>query len=943
MKIIYRRITLVSILFLALASLLSGRAQSEGYIPGDTIANDPEVRAGVLENGLHYYVRSNKKPAGRAELRLIIRAGSVLEDDDQRGLAHFLEHMLFNGTEKYPANELIDVLESFGMEFGPDINAYTSFDQTVYQLSVSSDDETQFSQGLDVLEEWAFKASLTEEEFEKERGVVLEEWRGGRGADARMMDEEFPVLFSGSRYADRLPIGDVDIIQYAPVEALRRFYRDWYRPDLMAVIAVGDFNPDETVEMIRERFEGHSNPKYPRNRTEFAIPGHEETLVKVVTDPEATQASAQIYTKYEPKKSVYRSDIKRDLAEQLFFVMFNQRMSEIARREDAPFLYGYGFTTSYTDKTSLSGLGAGVAEDKVLSGMEALISEAERVQTYGFLDSELNRAKQDVMSFFENYWKQRNDLESTTFVQPLIDAFLKDESYPSIDWQWETVQELLPGITMDEVTGVSDQLLSDSNRVILVDGPSVPAVDSVTEEQILDVLSRVESSPVTQWEDSEVSGPLVADPPQPGRIVSQESIPGTGVERWVLSNGAVVLLKPTDFKSDEILFQAYSRGGYSRVDDVDYISAQFAVDAVIQGGLGDFSADHLRKALAGKNVSLSPYMQETYEGFTGGSTPAADLETMLQLLYLNQTATRRDEAAWNSLMVRSGEALKNRDSSPMVLYSDLLWETLYDDHFRSRPLTMEKLEGADLDKALEIFAQRFSNASDFTYIFVGDIDTGELKPLVEQWIGGMPSEADGEEWIDRGMRNVVGVKDVSLEAGTEPLSVVTQVWTGDWDGSFTERYRLQSLASALQMQFTRSIREDSGGSYSVGVYPQLSVAPVNDYRFIIRFSCAPDRVEELTGQIRGIIDEWRTAPPETRYADDVTASQQRSLSVNLERNSWWIGQISFALSTEINPEEMLDRRALYDTLTPEILRDTANRYLDDNNYVQVVLYPEGSE
>jgi len=316
---------------------------------------------------------------------------------------------------------------------------------------------------------------------------------------------------------------------------------------------------------------------------------------------------------------------------------------------------------------------------------------------------------------------------------------------------------------------------------------------------------------------------------------------------------------------------------------------------------------------------------------------------MLQLLYLNQTAPRRDVSAWNSLMTRTGAALKNRDSSPMVLYSDLLWETLYDDHFRSRPLTQAKLSRANFDKALEIFSDRFSNASDFTYIIVGDFDPEVLRPLVERWIGGLPAGKSGEDWIDRGMRNVKGVKDVSLNAGTEPLSVVTQVWTGDWNGSFTERYRLQSLASALQMQFIRSVREDSGGSYSVGVYPQLSVAPVNDYRFIIRFSCAPDRVDELTSQIKSLVDEWREAPPEAKYAADVTASQQRGLSENLERNSWWLGQISFAVSTEINPDEMLERRALYDTLTPELLQETARRYLNDENYVQVVLYPEAAE
>jgi zinc protease len=935
----HRRLIFITILFLVLTSLLTARAQSEDFAVEDLIVNDPEVRTGTLPNGLTYYVRANPKPAGMAQLRLAVRAGSVLEDEDQLGLAHFVEHMLFNGTERFPENELVDVLESFGMEFGPEINAYTTFDQTVYQLNVNTTDRSQFLLGLDVLEEWAFKATLTEEEFEKERGVVLEEWRVGRGAQSRMLDETYPVLFKGSRYAERRPIGDTEIIANAPVEALRRFYEDWYRPDLMAIIAVGDFDPDETVRLIEERFGRHQGPDNPRPRLSYDIPGHSEPLVKVVHDAEATRSSVQMYVKYEQSTSRLRSDVKAELAEQLFFVMFNQRTAEITRSENPPFLFGYGFTTSYTERTSLGGLAAGVSEDGVLTGMEALLSEAERVQIYGFLDSELERAKLDVYSFFENYWKQRNDLESSDYIQPLLDAFTKDETYPSIDWQWETVQEILPEITLEEVGAVSDVLLSDENRVVIVNGPSVPAITTLTEQEILAVLYRVESAPLDPWVEELVSGPLVPEPPQPGKIVSRSTVPNTDVIRWTLSNGAVVMVLPTDLKSEEILFQAFSRGGYSRVEDEDYISSQFAVDAVDQGGLGGFSADELRKSLSGRNFSISPYIQDTYEGFSGSAVPE-DLETMLQLLYMHHTALRRDEIAWNSFMARTGESLKNRESAPMNLYSDLLWETLFDGHFRSTPLTLDRLSEANLDRALKIFSQRFSDASDFTYIFVGDINPDELEPLIELWIGGLPAGQSGEGWVDRGMRSVEGVKKVSLEAGSEPLSVVTQVWTGDWDGSFLQRYLIQSLASALEMQFTKSIREESGGTYSVGVYPQLNIAPVNDYRFIVQFSCAPERVEELTAQVKAVIEEWRSAPPEDKYASDIAASQRRSLTENVERNSWWLGQIVFSLATDTDPEDLMNRHALYDSLSAELLSETARRYLDDSSYVQAVLYPE---
>lgn len=933
----FRRLTFVILFFFVISGLLSARAQSEST--EDLVVNDPVVRTGVLPNGLKYYVRSNPRPAGMAELRLAIRAGSVLEDEDQLGLAHFVEHMLFNGTERFPENELVDVLESFGMEFGPEINAYTTFDRTVYQLSVNTEDEEQFHLGFDVLEEWAFKATLTEEEFEKERGVILEEWRVGRGAQSRMQDEIYPVLFRGSRYAERRPIGDTEVIENAPVEALRRFYEDWYRPDLMAVIAVGDFDADETVQLIKERFTNHQGPQDSRTRPSYLIPGHEETLVKVVHDPEATRSSVQMYVKYDPPQSRLRTDVKKELAEQLYFVMFNQRLGEITRRENAPFLFGYGFTTSYTEKTSLGGLAAAVSEDGVLTGMEALLIEAERVQAYGFLESELERAKLDVMSFFENYWKQRNDLESSDFIQPLLDSFTKDETYPSIDWQWETVQELLPEITLDEVGAVSNLLLSDENRVVIVNGPSVPAITGLTNDEILNVLYRVESAPIEPWEDETASGPLVPDPPVPGSILSKSELPDTGVELWTLSNGATVLVKPTKLKSEEILFQAFSHGGYSQVNDPDYISSQFAVDAVEEGGLGAFSADELRKALSGRNLSISPYMQDTYEGFSGSAAPA-DLETMLQLFYLYNTAPRRDESAWISYMARTAESLKNRDSAPMNLYSDLLWETLFDGHFRSLPMTLDRLSNTDLDRALEIFSQRFSGASDFVYVFVGDFDSDDLEPLVTQWIGGISAGDSGEGWIDRGMRNVKGIEEVSLKAGSEPLSVVTQVWSGEWDGSFRERYLLQSLGSALEMQFTRTIREESGGTYSVGVYPQLNIAPVKDFRFIVQFSCAPERVEELTTQVKKVVDEWRLTAPEDKFAFDVAASQRRSLSENVQRNSWWLGQIVFSIATDTAPEDLMNRTALYDSLSPELLQETAARYLDDENYVEAVLYPD---
>ncbi len=932
-----RILILAAILSVLMTGFISARAQSE--YTQELIINDPEVHYGVLDNGLSYYVRENSKPAGKAELRLIIKAGSALEDDDQLGLAHFLEHMLFNGTEKYPKNELIEVLESFGMEFGPDINAYTSFEQTVYRLSVRSDDYSQFLTGLDVLEQWAFNATISEEEFDKERGIIVEEWRRGRGADARMMDEAYPVLFKDSRWAERMPIGDMDIIRNAPVEAARRFYKDWYRPDLIAVAVTGDIDADEVVKIISDRFGAYENPSDIRPRLDYPMPAHEETLVSIAHDPEAVGSSVQLYIKNKPEVAIYRSEVAGDLTEQLFYVMLNQRLGELARRENPPYIYGYGFSNPYSKGLSLTGLAAAVPEEGIITGLEALVSEAERVQRHGFTESELDRAKIDVLASFENYWNQRNDLESRDIILSYVNAFLLNDSYPSLDWQWEAVQEYVPSISLDDVNEIAAKLLSDSNRVLLVNGPAVPALENLGEDELLAVLEDLEYRELEPWEDKVTQGPLVPEVPIAGKVVRKSIVEGTDIESWTLSNGAQVLIKDTDFTADEVLFRAISKGGASLAEDKDYLSAQFATDAVSQGGLGNFSADSLRKTLAGNTASVGTYIQENFEGLSGSSS-AGDVETMLQLVYLHHTSIRKDEGSWNSLMARMADYLKNRNSSPMTLYQDMFWETIYDGHFRSKPLTADRLEEADLETALKFHSERFADASDFIYIFVGDVDPVTLQPLVEQWIASLPADDSNEVWKDNGMRAIEGSVAVSLEAGMEPLSIVTQSWNGIWGGSFNERYQIQSLASALEMKLLKIIREEYSGTYSVQVSPHIGTEPVADYRIIVRYSCDPERVAELTERVREIVDQWRTSPPEEKFAEDIAAAQRKSLRENLERNGWWLGQIAFAISSDEDYSDMLNRTALYDSLSTRMLNEAALRYMNDENYIEAVLYPD---
>ncbi len=943
------RILGILAIFTLAAALSSARAQPESEQKSslsdyaDLVINDPDVHYGTLDNGLTYYVRSNDKPAGTAELRLVIKAGSVLEDEDQLGLAHLLEHMLFNGTEKYPANELIDFLESLGMEFGPDLNAYTSFDETVYRLSVPTEDEDIFTRGLDVLKEWAFHATLDEEEFEKERAVVYEEWRGRRGASARISDQIYPILLKGSRHTERLPIGDMDVVLNASLSDLKRFYRDWYRPDLMAVIAVGDFDADETVKKIQNLFGRQPATPNPRPRPAYPIARHKETLIKVIHDDEETETNVNLHVKHDPIPTINRIGLKEYLIKELFYTMLQQRLDEVSRSEAPPYLRSWAYSYPFTVDTSLSSMGATVNEDGVKEGFKGLLMEVERVRKYGFLPPELERAKTNMFSMTENYWKRRNDLESTILVSNYIEAFTYGDPYPSIDWYWKSVQDFLPLIALEEVGAMARVLLSSSNRVVYVTGPSVEAVTSIQEEDLRQILQDVESMELAAWTEEAISGSLVENPPESGSIISRGTIPGAGIVTLTLSNNARVLYKVTDFVQDEILFESISAGGSSLVEDDLYISSQFATDAVEEGGLGNHSPTELHRILTGKGVSLKVNLYREFEGMNGYSTEE-DLESLFQLIYLAHTSPRLDEVAWNNLKSRVADSIRNRELSPRVLYYDELWTTLYNNHFRTKPLSLEDLSDADLNEALSIYNERFNAGGDFTYIFVGDFEPEILESYIVNWLADLPVQETPESWKDRNVRLYTGSGKKTLEAGTEPLSIVNQSWSGAWNGDFSEWYRMNSLATALEMHLTRIIREEYGGTYSIGVTLNARIIPAKQYNYMITYSCDPERVDELSASVKEIIADWQIRPPESKLAEDVAAMQRRNYKEDLESNSWWMRQIDFGVRSGVDPQELIrDRTEFFNSLTSEVLMETAAKYFCDEIYFHFTLYPVDEE
>jgi len=923
----------LAFLFILPASTLQARGSAEGIIP-----DDPSIIKGELENGLTYYIMENSYPEDRAILRLAVKAGSVLEDEDQRGLAHFVEHMAFNGTEEYSKNELIAYLQSLGLEFGPDINAHTSFDETVYKLQVRTDKEDQLMTGLDVLNQWAFHLTFDPLEIEKERGVILEEWRLGRGARARMLDEAFPVLFNDSKYGQRLPIGLPQVIEGCSHESLTRFYRDWYRPDMMAVVAVGDFDGRKIEEAIIEAFSSYNNPPVSREREEVPVPGHKETLYSIESDPEATFSMIEVLTKYKQEQMRLPSDYRSKIAEMLYFNMLNSRLDELARSENPPFIQSFAYTTSYAKATDFSSIGAQTADGRLEEGLEAVLREAERARRYGFTDGELDRAKMELKSRIERYYSERDNLESVYFAEDMVRAYMSGLPLPSIEKEVEFYNKYLPAVSMKDIEKTAESLLSRENRVVMVTAPEREGESLPDEAALADILSAVRNSDIAPYEDTFSSRELLSFLPEGSPVMDREFFETTGITEWTLENGIKIVLKPTEFKKDEILFTGYSSGGTSMAEDEDYLSALFASSLPSVNGIGDFTAVELEKQLAGKQAGVSPFFDDLKEGF-GGSARPADLETMFQLLYLTATEPRYDESTWNPFMGRVADSLANRDSDPRQRYSDLITSTMVSDHFRSRPLTSERLSEVDQIRALAFYKDRFADFSDFTFFFTGSFTLEDIEPLITSYIGSLPVLEREEKWIDRDMRYAEGKTSESLAAGIEPVSMVTLIYSGDFAWDSEELYKTYSLEAYLQTQLTRVIREEASGVYGIGIRFTPARYPVEDYGFRFTFSCDPDRTEELKNMVIGEIGKLIAGEVDSQIVHDVMEAQLVSYGESLQKNGWWLSQIENAWYHGYDSDSIVNKEKLYRSLTEEDISSKAAQYLSGENLMEIILYP----
>lgn len=929
-------ITLFITLFLNNVFAQTGKTNLNELLPVD-----PKVKIGKLDNGLVYYIRKNAKPEKRVELRLVVNAGSLQENDDQQGLAHFTEHMCFNGTKNFPKNELINYLQTIGVRFGADINAYTSFDETVYMLQIPTDKPELVEKGFQVIEDWAHQVSFDGKEIDKERGVITEEWRLGLGADDRMSKKYFPVIFKGSKYAERLPIGKIEIIKNFKHETIREFYKNWYRPDLQAVIVVGDVDVNETEAKIKQHFSKITGPANPLPRLEFEIPNNKEPLIAIETDKEATGNMIMYFIKHPRSIKKTVGDYKLYLMEQLYNGMLNSRLSEISHKPDAPFVmasssYGRFLGRSVDAYTSY----AMAKENQIDKALEKLVLENERVKKYGFLESEFERQKEELLSNMEKAAKEADKTESANFCSEYTDHYLSQEPIPGIKNELKFTKKLLPEITLSEINDLAKKWITDENIALVITAPEKAGVNVPKKEDVLLILQNAKNQQIEPYVDNFKPEPLISEELKGGKVVNRTENKELGITELTLNNGIKVVLKPTDFKNDEILVSGYSLGGHSLYGDDVYISANFSSSIIDQSGIGNFDNTQLEKKLKGKVLQISPYISEIKEGFSGSSTPK-DLETLLQLTYLYFKAPRKDTTAFNTFTSQMKNQLKFIKASPQFAFYDTLYKSAYPNAKRLIVIpTEEQIDKIDLDKVFEIYKERFADAGDFTFFFVGNFDIDSITPMLEKYLGSLPSINRKETWKDVSPKFAQGKNNINFYKGTEKQSMVGLIMNNDIEYNEKNRMAIALLQEIIDIKLVEVIREKMSGVYS----PQASISiekyPKSECAVFVMFGCNPKQANKLTKAVFKIMNDLKKKGPSIADLEKAKETVIRERETNIKKNNYWLSKIESAYFNGEDLNQVLNFEEKIKSFNQTDIANISKICFNENNFVRVVLYPE---
>ncbi|MBE8722650.1 M16 family metallopeptidase [Sphingobacterium pedocola] len=907
--------------------------------PNDEIPLNPKVKVGKLANGFQYFIMQNTEPKERVLFYLANKIGSLQETDKQQGLAHFLEHMNFNGTEHFPKNALIDYLQKAGIRFGADLNAYTGFEETVYQLPLPTTDPELLKQGLLIMRDWAAGALLESEEIDQERGVILEEKRQRDGLSNRLQEKTFPMLTNNSRYAHRMPIGTEEVLKNFKHAEIRKFHQDWYRPELQALIVVGDIQPAEIEKAIIEQFSGLKNPRKAPKLQHYPIALTGKNQFLAFTDEEVTQTSLQILYKQEAEKTTRVKDYKTSLAKNLFIQLTNTRLAEQTRRAATPYLNAALSNSAMVSNLETNGIQIMPKPGELQASIDSVYYILAQIKQYGFTETEIERLKTSYHSSLDQSLKEYDKADSKSFMDQILAYYLKNEPAPSFDYLYPILKDAVNGVTLQDIQQYATDFDGLKNRdMILVHTKETEKVPA--EQEINSWLIAAQQQQVRPYEEEQVANTLLPNLPAPGSILSESRDTTVHTQTLLLSNGVKVILKPTSFKNDEIQITSFSPGGYSLYDLADYQSAVNATSIVSNSGLGPFNSLQLSRYLTGKNASASPFINEIGEGIKGYATKE-DLKTTFELIYGYFNATRLDKDLNEANLEKSKLALQNRHLQPSNVFSDSIATILYNHDPRKTAPTAAKIDQIDLERSLQIFQERFADASDFTFVIVGNFDRELIDPYIEQYLATLPNLQRKEQFRDNGAYPPAKGMAVDIRKGHDDKSTVAMAYLGAYEGySEYNNLLIGALSSCLTVKLTERLREKEGGVYSISVSPSLAKNPRKRFGMNISFTTGPEQVEKLTSAVVEEIELIRKNGPIQEDIDKYIAEKLLSSDQQLQANGFWLSYLLSSAVDQLDPARIFNEKEAIKSITPAKVQEIAQRYLDPSSLFKFVLYPE---
>ena len=924
--------------FLVVGSVVLASAQQQPQLP--PIPIDPNVRIGKLDNGLTYYIRHNELPEKRADFYIAQKVGSILEEENQRGLAHFLEHMCFNGTTNFPGKGIINWLETIGVRFGENLNAYTSIDETVYNINnVPVTRDGIVDSCLLILHDWANDLTLDPKEIDNERGVIHEEWRTGQGAMMRMYEQALPKAFEGSKYGHRLPIGTIEVIDNFPYQALRDYYEKWYRPDQQGIVVVGDIDVDKVEAKIKEIFSPIEMPANAAERVYEQVPDNKEPIITIAKDKEQPTTMIYIWHKHPATPNEAKGQLSYLVQNYMLSMiesMLNARLEELRQGANPPFINaGSGNNDFLLAKTVEAFAGIAISKDDgIPTALATLIREIERARKFGFTASEYARAKADYLRGLESAYNERDKMKNNQYVQEYVRHFIDNEPIPGIETEYALMNQLAPNIPVEAINSILPQLIKDENIVINIFGPDKEGMVYPTEAEILDILNKTKAEEITAYVDKVSDEPLMKETPKAGKIVKTEEGP-FGSTALTLSNGVRVVVKNTDFKADEIRMRAFSPGGTSVFGTKEALQIKMLNAVAGLGGLGNFSNVDLEKVLAGKKASINASVSDLSEGLNGSCSPK-DLETMLQLVYLSFTAPRMDNDAFESFKQRTKAALANQEADPSMALTDTLQREMYGNHPMAGRVKADMIDQTDYNRIMEMYKDRFKEAGDFTFLFVGNINLEEAKPLIETYLGGLPTINRKENYQDIKLDIQKGTRKNLFEKQMEtPKATVISIISGDCEYNLKNNLLMTMLSQTMSMVYLETVREKEGASYGVSAYGQLSRGTKDEAFFQIYFDTDPAKREKMEQIVMTELQKVANEGPRPEHLAKVKEFLLKKHIENVKENSYWLGQLNnyYWYNTDMNT----NYEQLVNELTVEDVKNFTKALLDQGNIIEVTM------